>query len=455
MKDIYNKEIKHDRSDENAVKILIAENVPSLNKGEMAILEGMLESFRSLGKVEVSMLSAHPETDASRYPPPVRTIDIKESWPLVGGLDGHWCNKFFFAPILLMFKHAFFLIAYKVLGLRVLRFFRGAIWQEYLEADVIIEGHDGNFGIGGDPESPLFYPLYLPLFAKMLAKPTVLYAGSIRRVRRFRWRIDKVFKFVLGKIDLITLRENVSYQNLKDIGLQSNRIFVTADLAFLLQPVPLEQVEEIMRREGIDKASKPLIGMTVTREIASKAFPELTSPESSYQKHIEMLAQVIDDLTDKLNASVIFMPHCIGLDEKLDDRIVAKDIFWKCANKDKVKVITNEYGPEELKGLIGQFDFFIGERVHSVINAMSMCVPSIVISWSSDQRLGIIKMVGQENAICYVDGLDANTLISKIEGIWSKREKIKIELKSQIEIMRERAMLNGKLLKELLKSRRV
>ena len=455
MKDIQDKEITHDRSDENTVKILIAENVPSLNKGELAILEGMLESFRSIGEVEVSILSAHYETDASRYPPPVRTIDIKESWPLVGGLDGRWCNNFFFAPILLMFKHAFFLITYKVFGLRVLRLFRGKIWQTYLNADLIIEGHDGNFGLGSDPESPLFYPLYLPFFAKMLAKPTVLYAGTINRVLRFRWLIDQIFKFALGRIDLITVRENASYQNLKEIGLQSNRIFVTADLAFLLQPVPLEQVEEIMKREGIDKASKPLIGMTITHEIASKAFPELNSPESSYQKHIEMIAKVIDDLTDKLNASVVFMPHCIGLDEKLDDRIVAKDIFWKCANKDKVKVITNEYGLQELKGLIGQFDFFIGERVHSVINAMSMCVPSIVISWSSDQRLGIIKMVGQENAVCYVDGLDANTLISKIDGIWSEREKIKIELKSQIGIMKERAMLNGKLLKELLESRRV
>ena len=454
MKDIHDKEIKCDQDDENVIKILIAENVSSLNKGEMAILEGMLESFSNLGKVEVSMLSAHPEIDAFRYLFKVKIIDIKNSWLLNGGLDGRWCSKIS-SFILLMLQHVVFLVGYKIFGLRALRFFKGEIWQEYLKADVIIEGHDGYFGIGGNAESPIFYPQFLPFFTKMLAKPTVLYAGSISRVRRFRWLIDKIFKFTLGKMDLITVRECISYENLKDIGLQSNRIFVTADIAFLIQPVPLEQVEEIMRREGIDKATKPLIGMTITREIASKAFPELTSPESSYQKHIEMTAQVIDDLTDMLNASVVFIPHCIGLGEDLDDRIIAKDIFRKCANKDRVKLITNEYGPQELKGLIGQFDFFIGERVHSVIGAMSMCVPSIVISWSSDQRLGIIKMLGQENVICYAENLNADALLSKINDIWSKRDRIKKDLRSQTEIIKERAMLNGKLLKELLESRKV
>ncbi len=201
----------------------------------------------------------------------------------------------------------------------------------------------------------------------------------------------------------------------------------------------------------------PLIGMTIARHIASKAFPGIDSPRSSYQQHIRMLARAIDNLTDRLNAMVVFIPHCIGFIEQLDDRddrTVAEDIFQRCNNKARVKVITNEYGAEELKGLIGQFDFFIGERIHSVVNAMSMCVPSIALSHSADQRLGIIKMLGQEDAICYVENLDANALVSKINDIWAKKDEIREELKWQTEIMRERALLNSKLLKELLDSRK-
>ena len=448
------KEIKHDRSDKKRVKIFIAENVPSLNKGEMTILEGMLESFKSVGMVvEVAMLSDRPEIDKLRYGAKIKIIDLKKSLHLKVDLAGFYQ---IFASLYSMAQHLLFLTLYKIFVSRALRLMRSESWREYVESDVIIIGHDGAFGLKGGflGVSLYFYPFYIPLFAKLLRKPIILYGGSVGRFRHFRWFLEKGAKFALGKIDLITLREDVSYQNLRDMGVKNDRVFAISDLAFLLRPVPSDQAKEIMMHEDIEETNKPLIGITVTRDIASKAFSYLNNSASSYHKHIKMLAQVIDNLTSRLDATVIFIPHCIGFAKELDDRIVATDILQLCKNENKVKVITNEYAADELKGLIGQFDLFIGERIHSVVNAMSMCVPSIAMSYSTDQRLGIIKMVGQENAICYVDGLDANTLISKIDEIWSEREKIKSDLKSKIEIIKERAMLNGKLLKELLESRR-
>jgi polysaccharide pyruvyl transferase WcaK-like protein len=442
-------------------KILIAENVPSLNKGEMTILEGMLQSFRCLGKVEVSMLSPVPDIDRPRYGAKVNIVDIRQCLHISGNLSDYRKAFQIFVSILFVFEHLPFLILYKFLGSRALKFVRSEIWKEYVESDVIIMGHDGAFGTGGGLGAPIyFYPLFMPFFTKKLGKPFVLYGGSIgpsdqlscrfsSKVTKFvYWVADKVTKFTLNRMSLISLRENTAYHYLADIGVQSSKVFLTADPAFLLQPASFEQVQEVMRRERIAKDSRPLIGMTITREKASKAFPELANPRSSYYKHIKMLAQVIDRLIDRLNATVIFIPHCIGLSEEIDDRIVAADISQLCQHKDAVNVLTNEYSAAELKGLIGQFDFFIGERLHSVVNAMSMGVPSIVISNSADQRLGIIKMFGQEDAICYIEALDADTLMSKISDIWS--EDRSSDLRFEAEIMRKRAMLNGRLLKRLL-----
>ena len=457
MKDIYDKEIKCDGSGRNMVKIFIAENVPSLNKGEMTILEGMLESFKTLGKVEVTMLSDLSQIDQLRYGTKVKIIDVKKALHLSGELVGRSQLFKIFISFLFMFQHLLFFVLYKISGSRALKLMKSEIWREYVESDVIIVGHNGTFGVGwgGMFRTPVyFYYFYIPLFAKMLGKTIILYGGSISRFGRFRWVLERGAKFALSKIDLITLREDVSYQNLRDIGVKNDRVFVIPDLAFLLRPAPYKHAKEIMMREGIKESYRPLIGMTITRKMASMVLPNHNSPESSYHKHIEMLAQVIDNLTSRLDATVVFMPHCIGFAKELDDRIVAKDIFQMCKNKNKVKVITNEYGADELKGLIGQFDLFVGERIHSVINAMSMCVPSIAMSYSTDQRLGIIKMVGQENAICYVENLNANALLSKISDIWSKRNRIRKDLKSQTKIIEERAMLNGKLLKELLESRK-
>ena len=450
MEGVHSKEIKK-------IKMFIAENVPSLNKGEMTILEGMLESFKILGKVEVTMLSDFPDIDQPRYGTKVKIIDAKKTLHLSGEMVGHHQVFKIFISILFLFQHLLFLLLYKISGSKALKLMKSEIWREYVESDVIIIGHNGTFGVGwgGMLRTPAyFYYFYIPFFAKLLGKPIVLYGGSISRFRRLRWVLEKGAKFALNKIDLITLREDVSYQNLRDMMVKNDKVFVTPDLAFLLRPVSSDQAKEIMMREGVKETTRPLIGMTITRRRAFMAFPDI-SPENSYIKHIKVVAQVIDDLTSRLNAFVVFVPHCIGFGDELDDRLVANDILQLVENKNKVKVITNEYTADELKGLIGQFDLLTGERIHSVVNAMSMCVPSIVISNSTDQRLGIIKMINQDNAICYVENLNADTLLSKINDIWSERNKIRKDLKSQTEIIKERAMLNGKLLKELLESQRV
>ena len=436
--------------------IFYADYIPSLNKGELAILQGMLESFQYLGEVEVAVLSYDLKLDAPRYGSRIKVVVARKSWHLHGQLKSRLSK--IFASIWVTLQYLFFLTIYKAIGVRALSLMKAEIWQEYVKADVIIMGHGGVFGIRGSPWLPVaFYPLLTLFSAKMLGKPIALYAGSTGLPRQPAWFLKKAAKFVLNRIDLIALRESTSYQNLKNTGVQGDKIFLTADPAFLLQPASPERVREIMMREGIAGVSMPLIGMSIARHIATKAFPDSDSLGSSYQKHIGMLAQAMDALTDRLNTMIVFIPHCIGFIEQLDDRddrIVAEDIFQRCNNKDRVKLISNEYGAEELKGLIGQFDFFIGERMHSVVNAMSMCVPSIVLSHSTDQRLGIIKMLGQEEAICYVENLDADALVARIEDVWAKRDEIKEKLKWQTEIMRERALLNGKLLKKLLDSRK-
>ena len=71
-------------------RILICENVPSLNKGEMAILEGMRESLRELGKLELVMFSARPDIDAPRYSSLTQVIDPGKSWVFSRGLSASW-----------------------------------------------------------------------------------------------------------------------------------------------------------------------------------------------------------------------------------------------------------------------------------------------------------------------------------------------------------------------------
>lgn len=435
----------------NRTKILIAENIPSLNKGEMTILEGILESFKVLGKTDVSMLSDLSEVDKQRYGSKVRIINVNK--------DFHFPERFLsqskitnimFSFFLLM-QHAAFLVLYKIFGQRCLKLVSSEIWREYLESDAIIIGHNGTFNAGWAMEkTPIyFYYFYLPLFARSLGNKTVLYGGSVFRYSNAF--IAFCAKFALNRIDLITLRENISYKNLRDLGVTNKNVFVRPDLAFLLDPVPSQIAKEIIKNEGIHNGSRPIIGFTVTRQIASFDPSVNASSESAYQKHINMFANAIDTLINELKCTVVFVPHCIGFAEELDDRIVATNIMEICRNREHVKVINNEYNAGELKGLIGQCDLFVGERIHSVINAIVMGIPSIAISYSKDQRLDIIRSAYNNDAICFSDNLDESILLSRIYMLWDTKEQARKDLNAKINNIRKQSLDNGYLLKDLLK----
>lgn len=430
-------------------QIIIAENIPSLNKGELALLRGIIETINS-NEVTVKIISGSPKFDQTRYGKSPEIIDVRKTFHLKENFDYSKREKIIIS-IIITIKHAFFLIFYKIFGTRTTRIMKSDIWKEYINSDLIIVGHDGTFGIGSGLLGNVFNFLtfssyiYLPFFGTTLKKPTVIYGSSIANYSSSIGR--KWMSFLLNRIDLITLRENKSLKNLRSLGYNAERACVTADLAFLMNP-NTDRTEEIMESEKIDKTSV-LVGVTVTRYKAITAYKQL-GENKSLEKHSKMLAEVLDHLIETKNAQIIFLPHSIGLEKKFDDRILAEHIYEKCRNKKRVNVMKTEYSPEDLKGLMGNFDLFIGERLHSVIGAMSMEVPSIVLSNLSDQRLEIIKEMGQENSICYVENLYKEDLMLKIDETWTERAKIKADLQKQIPSVKEKSMKNGELLRRLL-----
>lgn len=97
-------------------KILIAENIPTLNKGELAILEGMLESFKLLDdKFEVSILSALPNIDRQRYSENIKIIKA-DFLNIYGDILNYPKKSEIFTSIIFAVKHLIFLFLYKILN---------------------------------------------------------------------------------------------------------------------------------------------------------------------------------------------------------------------------------------------------------------------------------------------------------------------------------------------------
>lgn len=443
------------------VKILVAEFIPSFNKGELAILNGMLKSFEALGEVEVAVFSFYPEIDRTRYPHSIKMIDVGYNLYLKNlsynrsKVYNEWA--IFFAAL----QHLLFMFLYRVLGKKALKLMDKPLWKIYCEYDVFIICTDEVDCVNGS--SLKFSPLYISWLAKTLRKPIVFYANGTTQFTSEIWiwrlhtrRLWKILaRYILSIVDLITVREEGTLHYFKEITSGKVPIYLTADPAFLLSPVNQKRVKEIMLNEKIEKNENPLVGVAMTYDVLSKAFKSELNPAIKYKKAVKEIARFLDKLIEEFNSTIVFVPHSIEPYSYRDDRIVAKDIHRLMLNKRMTRVITKEYSAEELKGLFGQLDLLISCRVHAAIGALSMGTPSCIVARPWDRRAYniIAKMVKQEKWIYNVENLNADKLFVLITDLLKASDKIRKDLPSIVSSVKEQALLNGMLLKSLLNYR--
>jgi polysaccharide pyruvyl transferase WcaK-like protein len=434
---------------EGTLRIFVPENIPSLNKGELCILQGMLRSVKPLGNIHMDILSGHSRTDQMRYPSEVHVVPYETLWFFCGNAKNPWLFRAIASSIVIL-QHIVFFSTLKVLGRKSLRFVKSDILRSYAHADLILANHNGVFGLGGSQWVPIMlYPVLLPMFCRLIDKPVAFYGGTLTPPKRLGAIAKKMFKLALSNFDVTTFREEESLKYSKALGVSNDRIAITADLAFLSEPAPDSVVSEIMRENGLHDSGRGLIGLTVTREIAREAFPELGA-EKSYQRHNEILAYVLDRLVADTGARIVLVPHCIGYGQDLDDRIVASDVLHLCKKRESVTQIDKEYDAADLKGLIGRFDMMIGERLHSIISATTMCVPSLTIARSTDIRTSILTRAAKDCEIYRSETLQEDTLFDALMTLYSRRAEVKANLAERQTLMKSQAQENGHLLRRLL-----
>ena len=314
------------------------------------------------------------------------------------------------------------------------------ILEAYKSADVIIDIWGIIFAdsMGGGFVSRAFEGLHL-LIGKLLKKLVIKYTADMGPFRR-RW--NRLFaKFYLNKIDLILARGEITRKCLIELGITTS-IYVCPDTAFLLKASPNQKINEVLSKEKLKK--KVIVGMSVSNTVARK--------ERDKNQYSITMAQTADYLIKNLNAFVVLIPNDI-FPNTHDDVYVAKKIYKKINEKEEVMLITEEYHANELKGIIGECDLLIGARYHSIVAALSMCIPTIAIAWHHKYHQ-VMGLVGQEKYVCDIETLNFTELQAMIDSLWKNRKKIRTEIASYIPFIKESILSGGKIVRDVFENKR-
>ena len=317
---------------------------------------------------------------------------------------------------------------------------KGRLLEEYRKTDLLID-------LSGDAISDDYGMLVtLSIFAELLTatllgKTIIIFPQSIGPFKNILTR--KLARLVFNKTKAIMAREEITQKYLKELGINTP-VYLVPDISFLLPATSEDNTQKIIEKERLDKDSGPLIGMSVSQSIARFA-----RSEERYDYYVDMMAQITDHLIDKLKARVVFIPQVIGPGEQYDDRVIGNIIRSKVKKSDRVICINTEYQPEELRGIIGKCGMFVGARMHANIGALSMCVPTVAISYSHKTE-GIMNMLDFGDYVLDFKSLTFDRLKQKVDDVWHNKDKIKMLLKSKIPEINKRTLLSIKITKEIL-----
>ncbi len=307
------------------------------------------------------------------------------------------------------------------------------------DADLIVDlSGDGFSDLSGVFET--IASCYDILLVKLLNKPIAIYAQSIGPFNNFLTR--HLSKFSLNKVDLLIVREKISENYLKKLGVR-NEIHLTADAAFILEPLTNNQIQTVLFEEKINIKSHPIIGISVSQHLY-----KLYTKNGNSNRYIETMAKVSEYLIKEFNANILFIPHVTN-NLNIDDRSIAQMVYNEMRLKDNVSLINSDYSPKLLKRIIGNCDLFVGARMHANIAALSMNVPTIAIAYSH-KFYGIMGSLGMLDYVIDYKELNYQILISKINEIWANYDLIKNNLSNSINIIKANSTQNANLVKNLI-----
>ncbi|MGI6734556.1 MAG: polysaccharide pyruvyl transferase CsaB [Anaerovoracaceae bacterium] len=204
----------------------------------------------------------------------------------------------------------------------------------------------------------LYFYLFTLQAAKWCGCKIIMYGCGIGPINSQKNRRIAA-KVLNNTADIITLRDSVSLELLKEMKVEKPEIILAADPTVNISKVGPAAVEAAFAKEGIPSGIRK-IGFCL------RNWPDFHHPE--------WVGEAADYAWKTYGVTPIFLPIEIPKDISAADKAAASmtSPYYKCRHKHTV---------EELIGMLGSMEVVVGMRLHSLIFATAGGAPVIGISY--------------------------------------------------------------------------
>jgi polysaccharide pyruvyl transferase WcaK-like protein len=294
---------------------------------------------------------------------------------------------------------------------------------------------------GGDSFSDI-YGMWRYLTGFMAAWTVILVKGTMVQLPQTygpyksplaRW----LARFLLRRSKVIVARDKTSRQIAQDLAGPSVKVHLSPDVAFSLatRPPGILSLEPPQERS----ARARVIGINVNGLMFRGGYTRnnMFGLKMDYPVFVRKLVAA---LLDEHEGELWLIPHTYAVAGNVESDPEASHEVREslpAALRSRVRILTGEHDPHEVKWIIGQCDFFTGSRMHSCIAALSQGVPCVGVAYSMKFK-GVFESVGMEDWV--VDGreVDEEDAVQQVMELYRRREQVRGVLAANADAARGR-----------------
>ncbi|HAP1801002.1 TPA: colanic acid biosynthesis pyruvyl transferase WcaK [Escherichia coli] len=366
------------------MKLLILGNHTCGNRGDSAILRGLLDAINTLSpEAEVDVMSRYPVSSSWLLNRPVMGD------PLYLQMKAHNNAPGMVGRVKKVLRRRY---QHQVLLSRVTdsgKLRNIAIAQGFTDFVRLLSGYDAIIQVGGSFYVDLYGVTQFEhaLCTFMAKKPIYMVGHSVGPFQAPAF--NQMANYVFGHCDALFLRESVSLDLMKRSDIDTSKVEKGVDTAWLVDHHDDTFDASYAVQHWLNVAQQQKTVAITLRELAPFD-KRLGTTQEAYEK---AFAGVVNRIIAS-GWQVMALSTCTGIDSyNKDDRIVALNLRKHIQDPSRYHVVMDELNDLEMGKLLGACDLTVGTRLHSAIISMNFGTPAIAINYEH-KSAGIMQQLG-------------------------------------------------------------
>jgi polysaccharide pyruvyl transferase WcaK-like protein len=236
----------------------------------------------------------------------------------------------------------------------------------------------------------------------------------------------KMLKELAELADFITVREIDSYNLLRDMGTDEDKMLITADNAIPVRPSSPQKTQEIFASLGMSP-DKEILAININSYLNS--WTGLGQPNLNADSFIATYAAALNRFLKEVSVPVLFVAtqHSdVPVTERLMRAIEAPN--------GKALFSNVNYNHHDVKGVLERVSMLFGMRLHANILATSAMTPAVALVFQQKVKSYFDLLGLPKNLISFAD-FSEEALLNHLRYGWSNRAEIRQRLEKVIPVL--------------------